>query len=201
MAAFKVEQLNPLTCIGYNNVFVHCGINDIRGNEVSTENQVRNAYVNFKTKISDIKTLNKSARIYVSTLLPTKSEDINKKVKLFNSLLKDDLRLSFEYIRVVHHYSRFSTVSGVLAPNIAKEFNSQGNPDTLHLNNVGLRLFGSVIKNAIFYRKNTHSEGGTGGGNRVQQDADGRSYSSALSDTGRRGRRRGGVNSRPRQPR
>ena len=199
VATFKVEQLDPLTCIGYNNVFVHCGINDIRGSEVSTEDQVRNVYVNLKTKISDIKTLNKRARIYVSTLLPTKSEDINKKVKLFNSFLRDDLPLSFEYIRVVQHYSRFSTVSGLLAPNISKEFNSQGDPDTLHLNAAGLRLFGSVIKNAIFYRKNSHSEGGTGGGGRVQQDS--RSYSSALSDTGRRGRRRGGVNSRPRQPR
>ena len=151
--------------------------------------------MNFKTKISDIKTLNKRARIYVSTLIPTKSEDINKKVKLFNYILKDDLPLSFEYIRVVHHYSRFSTVSGVITPNIAKEFNSQGSPDTLYLNAAGLRLFGSVIKNAIFYRKNTHSEGGTGGGNRVQQD--GRSYySSALSDTGRRGRRSGEQPSR-----
>ena len=46
VAAFKVEQLDPLTCIGYNNVFVHCGINDIRGSEVSTEDQVRSAYVN-----------------------------------------------------------------------------------------------------------------------------------------------------------
>ena len=116
-----------------------------------------------------------------------------------NSFLKNDFSLSFEYIRVVQHYSRFSTVSGLLAPNISKEFNSQGDPDTLHLNAAGLRLFGSVIKNAIFYRKNSHSEGGTGGGGRVQQD--GRSYSSALTDTGRRGRRRGGVNSRPRQPR
>ena len=75
-------------------------------------------------------------------------------MKLFNSFLKDDLPLSFEYIRVVQHYSRFSTVSGLLAPNISKEFNSQGDPDTLHLNAAGLRLFGSVIKNAIFYRKN-----------------------------------------------
>ena len=30
VAAFKVEQLYPLTCIGYNNVVVHCCINDIR---------------------------------------------------------------------------------------------------------------------------------------------------------------------------
>ena len=96
MAAFKVEQLESLPCIGYNNVFVHYGINDIRGSEVSTEDQVRSAYVNLKTKISDIKSLNKRARIYVSTLLPTKSEDINKKVELFNSFLKDDLPLSFE---------------------------------------------------------------------------------------------------------
>ena len=49
MAAFKVEQSDPLTCIGYNNAFVHCSINDIRGSEVSTEDQVRSAYVNLKT--------------------------------------------------------------------------------------------------------------------------------------------------------
>ena len=71
--------------------------------------------MNLNTKISDIKTLDKRARIYVSTLLPTKSEDINKKVKLFNSFLKDDLPLSFQYIMLVRHYSRFSTVSGLLA--------------------------------------------------------------------------------------
>ena len=39
VATFKVATL-------YNNVFVHCGINDIRGSEVSTEDQVRNVYVN-----------------------------------------------------------------------------------------------------------------------------------------------------------
>ena len=33
VAAFKVEQLDPLTCIGYNHVFVHCGINNIWGSE------------------------------------------------------------------------------------------------------------------------------------------------------------------------
>ena len=54
-----------------------------------------------------------------------KAKILIKKVKLFNSFLKDDLPVSFEYIRVVHHYSRFSTVSGLLAPNVSKEFNSQ----------------------------------------------------------------------------
>ena len=70
-----------------------------------------------------------------------------------NSFLKNDFPLSFEYIRVVQHYSRFSTVSGLLAPNISKEFNSQGDPATLHLNAAGLRLFGSVIKMQYFIER------------------------------------------------
>ena len=44
-ATFKVKRLDPLNSIGYNNVFVHCGINDIQGSEVSTEDQVKSAYI------------------------------------------------------------------------------------------------------------------------------------------------------------
>ena len=45
--------------------------------------------VDCKTKISDIVAVNRRARLYVSALLPTKSEDDNRKIKIFNTLLND----------------------------------------------------------------------------------------------------------------
>ena len=200
VAAFKIDQMDPLTCTGFNNVVVHCGLNDIRGNDVVSEEQVKEVYVAFKTKISDIINLNKRARIYVSTLLPTKSDETNLKIKIFNSFINDDLSKSFKDIRIISHYSKFSSVSGILSRNLSKEFTNSGEPDLLHLNAAGLRLFSSMIKSALFSRKRAQERGTggvAGGGSRVQQD--GRSYSGVVNNRGRPGRRRGGNNNRPRQ--
>ena len=196
VAAFTIDQLDPLACIGYNNVIVHCGVNNIRGDKASTDEQVKEQYVAFKTKISDIITTNKRARVYVNTLLPTKSEDDNKKVNIFNSLIVEDLPKSFKDIRVINQHKRFSHVSGLLAQNISKEFNSHGEPDLLHLNAAGLRLLSSVIKNAVFMSKRSQ-ERGTGEGSRVQRD--GQSYGAVVSNRGRHGWRRAGSNSRSRR--
>ena len=145
--------MDPLTCTGFNNVVVHCGLNDIRGNDVVSEEQVKEVYVAFKTKISDIINLNKRARIYVSTLLPTKSDETNLKIKIFNSFINDDLSKSFKDIRIISHYSKFSSVSGILSRNLSKEFTNSGEPDLLHLNAAGLRLFSSMIKSALFSKR------------------------------------------------
>ena len=206
VAAFKVDQIDPITCIGFNNVVVHCGINNIRGGDISSEEQIKEVYVDLKTKISDITKLNKRARVYVSTILPTKCEDDNRKVKIFNSMLINDLTRSFKDVKIINHYSRFSNTSGILASNLSNEFNNQGEPDLLHLNVTGLRLFSFLIKNALFSYKKSHERG-----------AGGRSYSSVVSSTGRqgsfsdfrsddsenprRGGRRGGYNNHRRRPR
>ena len=201
VAAFTVDQLDPLMGCGFNNVVVHCGINSIRGNDVVNEDDVRKVYVDFKTKISDMIQLNKRARFYISCLLPTKCHDINKKVKFFNSLVVDDMPLSFKYIRIINHWSRFSSVAGLLTPGLSREFNSRNEPDQLHLNDAGLRLFSVAIKNALFLRKKSQEgDAGGGAGGRVQQE--GRSYSNIVSSSrGQRGGRgRGGYRGRPRQP-
>ena len=133
-------------------------------------------------------------------LLPTKCPEINKKVKIFNSLLINDLPLSFKYIRVINHWTRFSSVAGLLTPGLSREFNSQGQADQLHLNDSGLRLFSSVLKNALFLRKKSQ-EGGTGGGSgsSVQQGS-GTLSNAVINGRGHRGGRgRGGYRGRSRQ--
>ena len=163
---------------------------------MTSEDQVTDVYVHFKTKISDIVSVNKRARIYVNTLLPTKIENVNKKQKLFNSLIVNNLPKSFKDIRIINSQSRFSNVAGLLAPGLSREFNSHGEPDQLNVNESGLRLFNYLIKSSLFSRKKSQ-DGGTGdsGGGRVQQE--GRSYSSKLRNRGRRGGRRGGGSNHP----
>ena len=200
VAAFTVDQIDPLMGAGYNNVVVHCGINSIKGSDVVTEEDVKGVYIDLKSKISDMIQINKRMRLYVSCLLPTKCPDINKKVKIFNSLLINDLPLSFKYIRVINHWTRFSSVAGLLTPGLSREFNSQGQTDKLHLNDSGLRLFSSVLKNALFLRKKSQERGtGGGAGSSVQQDS--RTYSNAvIGGRGQRGGRgRGTYRGRPRQ--
>ncbi len=45
VSAFTVDQLDPLKCIGHNNIVVHCGVNNIRGSDVTTEDDLRKVYV------------------------------------------------------------------------------------------------------------------------------------------------------------
>ena len=72
------RSANPFKLIGFNNIVVHCAMNGIRGEEVTSEDQVRGVYVHFKTKISNIVSVNKRARVYVNTLLPTKIENVKR---------------------------------------------------------------------------------------------------------------------------
>ncbi len=196
VTAFTVDQLDPLKCIGHNNIVIHCGLNNIRGEDVTTEEEIRKVYVDLKTKISDIVCVNKRARIYVSTLLPTKSSGINKKVKVFNRLITDDLSKSFKDIRIINHYSRLSNVGRIPTPGLSR--------DTLHLNEAGLRVLSIAIKYSIFIDKRDLRErvagarsgsGGTaerqrGPGDYAGVTDPGRHRGGGRTNRGRRGRNR-----------
>ena len=40
MASFTIDQWNPLTGIGFNNIVILCGINDIKGNGLAEDDGV-----------------------------------------------------------------------------------------------------------------------------------------------------------------
>ena len=46
-----VETINPYNCVGYNNVVVMCGINNIKANSVRNQADIHNIYSLFKGKI------------------------------------------------------------------------------------------------------------------------------------------------------
>ena len=190
--AFITDEIDPTLCLGYNNIVVHVGINDIKNDECASEGDVRDKYIAFKAKMTSLTHMNRSSRLYVSSLLPTKSPELNKKVKLFNGLLFSDFAKSFRNVKLIDNFSRFSDNLGKLSPSISREFNSRNELDMLHLNETGLRMFSSSIKSTIFYRKRT------GGENGPRRDMSG---ATSYADVARppsgyrgRGRGRGGAN-------
>ena len=203
-AAFVVDELDASKCLGFNNIVVHCGVNDIRKPDVKSEDDVREIYTRFKSKINQILHVNKRARVYVDLLLPSKMESCNINIKRFNKLIVDDLCKSYSRIRTIDCYKKFCDSNGFLANNLSREFSRDNQQDYLHLNEGGLKLLSVVIKNTIFYKKRQggstrtrHGEGDEGvGGSRVQQSTR-ESYAGAVSRPSQRGSR-GGHNRRGR---
>ena len=199
--AFVVDQIDAAKCVGYNNIVVHCGINDVRKPEIESEEHVRDIYVQLKSKINHITHLNKKARVFVSLLLPTKLDNVNRKVKIFNKLIVDDLCKSFHNrVKCIDSYRKLCDSNGLLARNLSRDFTRDNQPDNLHLNDGGLKLLSVSIKNALFLNKRQgegtrrSGEGRTGSSDQ-QPDSEG--YAGAVSHPPRRGRR-GGYNRRGR---
>ncbi len=196
---FTVDDLDPTQCIGYNNIVVHCGINSIRHTDIKSESDIKDVYVGFKTKINNIIHVNKHARVYVNTLLPTKDTVYNKKVRQFNNLIDNDLRFSFESVRIINSYSKFVNSTGMISANISRDVNQNNQADILHLNNGGLSILSVCIKNAIFYHK--LKGGGAGGRGSSGAGAEGQrggvDYAAAAGRPRRGGHRYRGRRGRP----
>ena len=160
--AFTINDLDPVKCVGYNNIVIHCGVNSIRDPSIVSNDEVRNTYVDFKSKINQFTAMNKRSRIYVNTLLPTKTVECNKKIEYFNKLLVTDLIKTFKNIRINNFYTKFTDVRGQLSRPLSRDTNASGQPDNLHLNDDGLRLLSVNIKRAIFESKNQKESTGDG---------------------------------------
>ena len=211
--AFVVDEINAEQCVGYNNIVIHCGLNDVRKTDVVSHDDVRAIYIKLKSKINQLSHVNKRARIYVNLLLPTKLYDCNKKIKYFHKLIIDDLCKSFTRVKYIDSYRKFTDSNGFLSSSLSREFSGDNQPDYLHLNIAGLRVLSVCIKRALFASKRLEGSiprsGRVGGGaqnmdagesNRRQQGSSS-DFRADDSDNPRRGGRRGGYTNHRRHPR
>ena len=171
----RIEDLDPVSCMGYANVVLLCGINDVRQPDVVNEHDIAGCYNKLKLKIKQIKYLSPSTAVFVCRLLPTKLPQLNRKVDTFNRLIYFDLIPSCRDVVYVESFERFAR-NHVLADDLSKQYDRLGRPDTLHLNRSGARLLASFIKHAVFLRLN----GGVDKRKRTG-NLDGRLYSNVAS--------------------
>ena len=173
----RIDDINPVSCMGYANVVLHCGINDVRQPDVKSENDIADCYNKLKLKIKQIKKLSPSTRaVFVCQLLPTGDLQLNFKVDSFNRLIHFDLLPTCKDVVRVKGFMKFAC-NRVLAEELSKQFDRNGRPDTLHLNKSGARVLAGLIKQSVFTRLN-------GGADRRHHigKVNGRLYSNVASD-------------------
>ena len=148
----KIEEIDPVSCMGYSNVVLLCGINNIKESHIRSEKDVADCYDKLKSKIKQIKMLNPSVNaVFVCQLLPTKDFTLNRKVNDFNKLLHFDLFPTCRYVEYVGGFEQFVCNHG-LAAELSLHLDRHGRLDMLHLNRAGARILAGLIKQSIFLR-------------------------------------------------
>ena len=168
-----IDDIDPSVTLGYSNVVLMVGINNIKKPDVKCANDVADCYANFRTKVEQIRQLNPKCNILICRLLPTKAPHLNSKVITFNRLIYNDLLRVCSSVQVVDGFIVFADNNELLAGHLSKAVDKHGNPDLLHLNRSGVRILAGLIKRCIFSRLH-------GGRDRRRQTSrvDGRLYSS-----------------------
>ena len=149
----RIEDINPVSCMGYANVILLCGINNVRQPGVKSEHDIIDCYQKLKSKVKQIQELSPSSNIFVCRLLPTKDLHLNQKVNYFNKLIYTDLVPTCKGVQWVDGFEKFAH-DHVLAWELSKPADRKGYPDLLHLNRSGARVLAGLLKHSIFLRLN-----------------------------------------------
>ena len=161
--SFHIRDIDPMKCLGYQNVLLHCGINDIRNKSpgrLPSDADPMDVEAHFSLlteKIQQIKSLCPYISIYVSPILPTKNFKLNKRVVQFNSLLFDFVANNdtSEGVRCLDFSEFVDNDMGTLKEELGtwdSQNNCRSKKDILHLGKVGVRLLAKVVKQSILHK-------------------------------------------------
>ena len=59
--SYTIDQINPLQCVGYSNIVIHCGVNDVKENCVESRNDIVSIYNKFVVKVNEIRSVKKTS--------------------------------------------------------------------------------------------------------------------------------------------
>ena len=144
--AIHLKDIEPTACCGYKNVFIHCGINDIKHHRVSSPGKIRQKFDELKAKVNEITALCPKSKVFVSPILPTKSQDWNRRAVSFNHLLFDFCKVSNGRI-IGLNFSEFCDEYGNLRSDMGKYWNPS---DPLHLGSKGISALVNIVRKCVF---------------------------------------------------
>ena len=161
---FHIKNIDAKKCIGYQNVLIHCGINDLRDKSPGREAEdpdptdVEAHLAHLTQKINEIKELCPYIGISISPLLPTKNIKLNKRVVQFNSLLFKFLaeNKGSEGVQCLN-FNDFVD-RGILKEELGTwdvQSSCFNKKDILHLGKLGIRLLAKVVKEGLLNKKVT----------------------------------------------
>jgi len=159
--AGHIEAIPDATDIGpYRNIVLHTGINSI--NTTSHRRPDRYLIKTLEAKCKEITEVYPRSKLFVSLLLPTKSPNLNYRVRSFNNLILD-LTYSYKNIFIIDHNAFGDQLSDDYG-RWDKTNECANTRDALHLGKKGLRLFAAKIKSSVLRKSQSKSRSSGGGG-------------------------------------
>ena len=163
---FHIRNLDPYQCIGYQNIVIHCGINDLRDSSpgrVSSDPDPTNINAHFQKmteKICEIKNICPYASVHISPILPTRNVKLNERVVQFNHLLFEFLANDRrgEGVRSLNLSEFVDEQTGVLRDDLRVWDSRTGGynkRDILHIGRAGIRLLAGCVRNGILNKFTT----------------------------------------------
>ena len=164
--AFHLRSVNPEDCIGYQNVIIHCGINDIRNRSpgrLPNDPEPADIQANFsilRKKVLDIKALCPKIAVFVSPILPTKSVNLNSRAVEFNQHLTEFLLNDSrsEGVRSFDLNPLADWKTGALREEFGvydTQNSCYNRKDSLHLGKNGIRLLAKTFRDGVLRKKVT----------------------------------------------
>ena len=84
---FLIQDINPARCKGFDRVWIHCGINNLKYNRCTNYSCIKDIFKMFMNKLGAIRNLCPDTEVYVSPILPCAIPGLNERAGWFNSLL------------------------------------------------------------------------------------------------------------------
>lgn len=145
--AAKIHQIDPSECVGYSNIVIACGTNDLRPTEVTgpLDTYVYNLVNTLKSKIEEINALTQT-KIFVMPVPPTRDQNMNRNIVAYNGLLMKSEFVARYNVWIPGIYS-FLDRSGMLSSNLTR------GGDPIHFGEKGICMFIKTIKDSVYHRE------------------------------------------------
>ena len=144
--AGQINDIDPLQCMGWANVVILCGTNDLRpGPHPPNVEDLSNKLFE---KVLQIRKLSPYSKVFLIPVLPTRDRMMNNHVMSFNR------RVGAWVTKIQDSYISHPSVSELLDQYglLSREFVRNAN-DLIHLGPRGLSKFVQIVKNAIYFKE------------------------------------------------
>ncbi len=148
--SIHVGDIPVQECAPYKNIVLVVGTNDLKKNSVSSNDDIHELVTLYRDKIQQIRQLNKKSNIHIVPVIPSKSNETNKKIMYFNHLVCNELIQHFPKLFIVKGTQDFADP---YSAQLADRYSKKPDPCGLHLNDKGIAKLVSLIKVSIFEAK------------------------------------------------
>ena len=141
-----MKDINPAVCVGYANILLASGTNDLRTEYINNKSQIHQVVDCLRHKVTQIKQLCPTSKITVMPVLPTRLPEMNRNISLYNYTVDVMLHECFPevWFPSVHN---FLDETSLLSVGLTRA------NDSIHLGNRGIAKFVSTMKQCVYKRE------------------------------------------------